>query len=749
MKPRDPDHPDPASKANGPHRGGGRLRHDKAHAAAPAAPAAAPRRATPAASGPDLKSILQALKRRWLVAATVSLLLGGAAGAAAWFGLAAKYTAFAQLRVAAVTPYLVFSSATNPEGRSDFSTYQRTQAAAVKNRYVLNAALKRDDVRNLAAVRQQGEPITWLEDELKVELQEGSEIVNVKMSGAEAGDLVTLVNAVTQSYLQEVVNAERKQRSDRLAELDDVYTKSKEKLRLKRELLKKRAEEVGGSDTSALNHKQVSLLSAYGELRRQHAQVRFELMRAEGRLASFKARGQLMDKVTISETAVKAALESDSVVVGYRRLITQIDDALDRFATAGARKDDSAVVQLKERKEGLEQKIVKQQTEMRPKVLEALKAQAQDEYQAGLAQHFEEVQPLAAQEKILLAEVQALAAEADKIGASSTELEMLRAELKQEELVLERVGHELEALQVELRSPPRVSLYQEAGLAKRDTKRQIAAAALAPILVTLLVCLAVGWWEHRARRIHTADEVISGLGMRILGTVPPLSQVRVVQADGSEQPADSYQEAIDGIRTVLLRDAATQGTRVVMVTSARHGEGKTTLAGHLATSLARSGRRTLLLDGDLRKPAAHQLFEVDLLPGFSEVLLEEIGLAAAIRPTALDTLNVVPAGQWDRTVLEALSREGVEKVFDQLAEEFELIIIDSHPVLDATDALLLGQHADAVIFSLVRDVSQMPHVYAAGQQLAGVGVRILGAVINGMSAEDVYHPATALAAAVR
>ena len=73
--------------------------------------------------------------------------------------------------------------------------------------------------------------------------------------------------------------------------------------------------------------------------------------------------------------------------------------------------------------------------------------------------------------------------------------------------------------------------------------------------------------------------------MRIVGTVPPLS-ARAAPAEGDDQPADSFQEAIDGIRTVLLRDSSMQGTRVVMVTSAVQGEGKTTLAGHLATSLA-------------------------------------------------------------------------------------------------------------------------------------------------------------------
>jgi capsular exopolysaccharide synthesis family protein len=691
-----------------------------------------------------MKSLLQALKRRWLLAASLSLVLGAAAGAAAWFGLAAKFTAFAQLRIAAITPYLVFHNANNPEGRNDFTTYQRTQAAAIKNRYVLNAALKRDDVRQLALVRQQGEPITWLEDELKVELQEGSEIVNVKMTGSEPAELVTLINAVTQAYLQEIVNVERKRRSDRLAELDDIYTKSKEKLRLKRETLKKRAEEVGSSDTSALNHKQLTLLSTFGELKKQHAQVRFELMRAEGRLASYKLRSASLDNTPVPESAVKAVLDNDSSVIGFRKTMAQVDEALDRFAAAGARKNDSVVIQLQTRKALLEKQIATRHTEMRPKVIEELTAQARDEYNHGLAQLHDEVLPLAAQEKALLAEVQALSAEADKIGSSSTELEMLRAELKQEENVLERVGNELEGLKVELRSPPRVSLYQEAGLAKRDNKRQIAAATLAPMLVILLVCFGVGWWEHRARRIHSADEVITGLGMRILGTLPPLAQAYpVAAAEDEEQPADSFQEAIDGIRTVLLRDFSVQGTRVVMVTSAVEGEGKTILAGHLATSLARAGRRTLLVDCDLRRPTAHQLFELDLQPGFSEVLLEEIGLADAIRLTAFEGLSVIPAGQWDRTVLQAMARDGVDRIFDQLAEEFDIIVVDSHPVLDATDALLIGQHVDAVVFSLVRDVSQMPRVFAAGQQLAGVGVRILGAVINGMSAEDIYHPAPA------
>jgi capsular exopolysaccharide synthesis family protein len=696
------------------------------------------------ASGPDFRALLGALGRRWLLATILGGTLAAVAGAAAWFFLSAKYTAFAQLKIASTTPYLVFHNANNPDSRSDFSLYQRTQAAALKNRYVLNAALKKDEVKQLSMVRAQTEPITWLEEELKIEVPDGSEIINVKLSGSEPAELVTLVNAVTQAYLQEVVNAERKQRSDRLAELDDIYNKAKEKVRIKRDTMRKRSDEAGGSNQSALTHKQLTLLTTFGELKKQHAQVRFELMRAEGRLAGFKARAGKLDELPVSESIVKAALEADASVFALNKSLAQVEDVIDRYVQAGAPKTDSSMITLEGRKQSLLQKIEARKKELRPAIVEHLRLRGKDDYNVELAKLQDEIAPLAAQERTLLKEVQVLGAEADKIGTSSTEMEMITAEIKQEETVMERVGHELEALQVELRSPPRVSLYQEAGLQKKDNKRQLLATIMAPIAVLLGVCFCIGLMEFRARRIHSADEVVTGLGMRIVGTVPLAGAARGQALQGAEtDDGHALLESIDAIRTVLLRDASVQATQVVMVTSAQDGEGKTSLAGYLAGSLARAGRRTLLLDCDLRRPACHQLFELPLQPGFSEVLLEEVDLESAVLPTTVADLFVIPAGQWDRAVVQALAREGVLKIFEQLKQEFEFIIIDSHPVTEATDALLIGQHADAVIFSLLRGVSQMPQVYGAGQQLTALGIRVLGAVINGMTPEDVYRHSTA------
>src|SRR6266581_1961722 len=110
---------------------------------------AAPPPARPAvlSSGPDLPALLKALQRRWLLAAALGLLLAPAAAAGAWLLLSAKYTAFAQLHVASVAPWVLGKNIDTPEGRSEFTTFQKTQAARIKGRLVLSTALARDDVK--------------------------------------------------------------------------------------------------------------------------------------------------------------------------------------------------------------------------------------------------------------------------------------------------------------------------------------------------------------------------------------------------------------------------------------------------------------------------------------------------------------------------------------------------------------------------------------------------------------------------
>src|SRR5262249_47413402 len=153
-------------------------------------------------------------------------------------------------------------------------------------------------------------------------------------------------------------------------------------------------------------------------------------------------------------------------------------------------------------------------------------------------------------------------------------------------------------------------------------------------------------------------------------------------------------EAVDGIRTLLLHGQPEHPPRVILVTSAERGEGKTALAAHLAASLARSWRKTLLIDGDLRGPSAHRVFGLPAEPGFSGALRADADFDPVVRPSSLSRLWLLPAGSCDAHAVQALAQDTLGSAVGQFKDQYDFVVIDAGPVLSTADTLLLAQHAD-------------------------------------------------------
>ena len=266
----------------------------------------------------------------------------------------------------------------------------------------------------------------------------------------------------------------------------------------------------------------------------------------------------------------------------------------------------------------------------------------------------------------------------------------------------------------------------------------------------MLLLLGVAWWEFRRRHVNGVQEVVDGLGICLMGAIPALPGRAGKAPEGREiYWRDCLTESIDMTRAMLVRTAQKEGLRVVMIASALPGEGKTSLAGHLAISLAHSGFKTLLIDGDLRRPTVHRLFKLDDGPGFNELLRGEVELGDVIRTTSIPGLSVVVGGAWQSQTTRALGRGRVETILASVRGDCDFVLLDSSPVLPVVDPLLIGQHADAVLFSILRDVSCMPSVYEAYQRVLAAGIRILGAVVNGTPNYEygaTYQPTAALSA---
>ncbi|MCG8449311.1 MAG: CpsD/CapB family tyrosine-protein kinase [Pirellulales bacterium] len=181
-----------------------------------------------------------------------------------------------------------------------------------------------------------------------------------------------------------------------------------------------------------------------------------------------------------------------------------------------------------------------------------------------------------------------------------------------------------------------------------------------------------------------------------------------------------------------MHDSTSRGRQVVLITSPGTLEGTTTVASHLALSLTRAGRRTLLVDGDLREPAIHKLFGMPAEDGLSEVLRSEIDVSDAVRPTNTEGLWLLPAGTCDMDAIHGLATDQLQPIFEKLREEFDFVVIDAPPVLGLADTLSIGQHVDGVILTTLRDHSEIRKVHQAAELLRSLGIRLLGSVVNGV-----------------
>ena len=284
--------------------------------------------------------------------------------------------------------------------------------------------------------------------------------------------------------------------------------------------------------------------------------------------------------------------------------------------------------------------------------------------------------------------------QAARAPQQAIDYEQLVSEIKNDEVLLANLRHNLERERLEVRAAPRVSKLQDAELMKKDNKKQLLASLVSPIAVIGAVCGCLALLEHRKRKVYSSSAISRGLGIRVVGAVPRMPNLER-QPRRPDRRERTGGHTSHGVHRRHPHPVAARGRRPQH--ARRHGHqrhrrrGQDDPGGRPRLQPGPAGRRTLLLDGDLRRPTVHELFEVPMQPGFSEVLLGEIEVAEVAVESMQENLSVMPAGQWDREVLLALSRDGLEGIFEKLAEEFDFIVVDSHPVLSATDALLLGR----------------------------------------------------------
>ena len=209
-------------------------------------------------------------------------------------------------------------------------------------------------------------------------------------------------------------------------------------------------------------------------------------------------------------------------------------------------------------------------------------------------------------------------------------------------------------------------------------------------------------------------------------------------------PQSQMSEAFRALRTALLLSQAEQPPQIILVTSALPREGKTTSAANLAVTLAQLGDRTLLIDADLRKPGIGRLLNLvgGKYAGLSSYLagVSSLDLVTVQHP-AIPNLSAIPTGPLPPNPADLLSSHKFAEAIAELRTKFKFIVIDSPPIMAATDAVILSVHADGVLLVVRSGETPKKAFQRARDLLLSVKCRLLGVVLNAVdsSAPDYYY----------
>lgn len=267
-------------------------------------------------------------------------------------------------------------------------------------------------------------------------------------------------------------------------------------------------------------------------------------------------------------------------------------------------------------------------------------------------------------------------------------------------------------------------------------------------LVGLLLGLgAVFFLEYLDQTIKTANDVERTLGLPVLGLIPYESKLQSnghgrrvpVTAITHLDPHDPVAEAYRALRTNVTFVGAEKPVQLLVVTSPGPGEGKSTTATNLALMLSSGGNKTLLIDGDMRRPGQHKAFGLVQEPGLTDLLIGNADVREAIRPDVAATLDLLPAGSVPPNPAELLGSEAMQHLLAELRQRYAYIIMDTPPTLPVTDATVAAAAADAAIIVMRSGETEEASARRTLEQLGRARTRIAGAVLNGVAKRYDQH----------
>ena len=263
------------------------------------------------------------------------------------------------------------------------------------------------------------------------------------------------------------------------------------------------------------------------------------------------------------------------------------------------------------------------------------------------------------------------------------------------------------------------------------TRLNIALGAVLGLLLALVASLIL---ENLRDTVRFPDQLFSRFGVTSLGTLFrwPNQEVGPDELVVWELPRSSYAESFRQIRANLQFATANTDATVIMVSSPGPGEGKTTIVSNLAIALAQAGKRVVLVDCDLRRPSVHRMFKsVEREPGLTNVLAAMgAELSDAVQQTEMEGVSVVPCGPMPPNPAELLSSPRMKRLLAELAQQYDVVLVDSPPMLVVADGSIIAAQVDLVIVVVDGFGTRSSALRASLEVLQTTQVKSIAVIIN-------------------
>jgi polysaccharide biosynthesis transport protein len=713
--------------------------------------------------------VLRGLIRNWWRILVLWLVVSAPAMCLIWLFIQPTYEAFSLLRVEPSTLNL-FAPSNNQDNTTTHLPYLQTQVQLIKSDQVLEMAvsnlktLSATNVANLPSIKQSSDPKYDLNKDLTVEHVQDAYLIRVALESKIPSEAATIVNTVVDAYKKHT-DAYAQSANKRLRDSLETEERSlQKKLDATKDELKflvqkgnvavpdtkeKEAIVDKNDDPAQPSFKNLGE-SLYQKTMGEMLNTDLALIEAESQLLVLEqelkaSNGENEEQGSPADAEFTALIEAefmkDPEVVGLIGEITEERDHLENIKDKVRQSNDPSLIAINKKLHRLtdqyenlwEAKYKEIHQRLRGVSRPSLSAISELRLKVAMLKHKKDRQT----ENFKQIKLENKAANTDTLLST-----LLSHTLTSLQGRLDRVTGHLAQLAFETNQEPfRISVHPAAIPVIPSNNKRLKLMAAAPVGVLFMVFGLFLLLEVKAERVADPDALSTRVQSKVYA-LPPLPTARAMRklsAPDAEDQIEQFIQRLDHLRFAVCGTSVELGKgRCVLITSATGGEGKTTLAAHLATRCGDAGMSTILIDADLRRAALCVLLDLPEGPGLSDVLKNEAKVEDVVIPVRGGTFVLLPAGTPVQDTSCVLQSRKVGELIAQLRKVYDLIIIDSPPVLPVPDGLILGRWADGAVLAARYDISRFPQVERARRQLDGAGIPVLGTVINGMRNSESY-----------